>query len=165
MRIESRPSPNHNARPHGLRPDCLILHSDASPSTAATLSWLASERSKVSYHYICGRLGHVYQCVAVDRRAWHAGRSSLAGREDCNDYSIGVAFSNLNDGVQPYPEEQLEAGAELCAHLAYKFSIPRERIVRHRDVSPGRKSDPMPPAFDYDAFLVRVDRHLAEVQA
>ena len=107
VRIFHRPSPNHGARPAGTTIDCIVLHADAARTVAQSLGWILQAKSGVSYHYLIGRLGDVYECVPPERRAWHAGRSAFEGRPDCNDYAIGVSFGNLNDGVEPYRDDQL----------------------------------------------------------
>jgi AmpD protein len=106
-----------------------------------------------------GRAGHVYECVAPTRRAWHAGVSSFGGVRDCNNYSIGVCFSN-NQRNEPFPDRQVEAGAELVAGLMHRYPlITLERIATHAAVAlpAGRKTDPG-KMFPMTYFLSRV-RH------
>jgi N-acetyl-anhydromuramyl-L-alanine amidase AmpD len=142
VKIQERPSPNWNQRPHGVIVDAVVLHADASPSTAQSLSWILRREAKVSYHYLIGRFGDVYECVAPERRAWHAGKSAFMGRPDCNNYSIGVSFGNRQDG-EPFTEAQYQRGAELCRELMLRYpAITPERITTHSHVSPGRKLDP-----------------------
>lgn len=141
--VIQRPSPNHGKRPEGVAIDCLVLHADAGRSEEGTLSWLANPASKVSYHYLVGRTGTVYQCVPDKRRAWHAGVSTFKGRANVNDCSLGVSFANRQDG-EPFPGAQLAAGAQLVADLCRKHAIPLDRITTHAIISPGRKHDPGP---------------------
>lgn len=144
MVIYQRPSPNQGRRPIGVDISAIVLHADVSTSTNGTLSWIRSPKSKASYHYLLGRAGHVYECVAPTRRAWHAGVSSFGGVRDCNDYSIGVCFSNNQRG-ETFPDRQVEAGAELVAGLMHRYPlITLERITTHAAIAlpPGRKTDP-----------------------
>jgi N-acetyl-anhydromuramyl-L-alanine amidase AmpD len=97
--------------------------------------------SKVSYHYLVGRSGTVYQFVADNRRAWHAGVSTYRGQSDCNNFTLGVSFANNQKG-EPFPPDQITAGAELVALLCLRHGIPVDRITTHAAVSPGRKTDP-----------------------
>jgi N-acetylmuramoyl-L-alanine amidase len=159
MVIYQRPSPNQGRRPIGCDISAVVLHADASTATSGTLSWLKNRESKVSYHYLLGRAGHVYECVAPARRAWHAGVSSFGGVRDCNNYSIGVCFSNSQRG-EPFPDRQIDAGAELVAGLMHRYPlITLERITTHSLVAlpPGRKTDPG-KMFPLTYFLSRV-RH------
>lgn len=155
-----RPSPNHGARPPGTVVDTIVLHADASPRTTSTLNWCRNPEAKVSYHFLIGRLGHVYELVATNRRAWHAGVSSYRGIPDVNDYSIGVCFSNDQKG-EPFTEEALEAGARLCGSLILRHpGIWLERITTHAEIAlpKGRKVDPG-PLFPFDWFIDRVRNH------
>ena len=159
MVIYQRPSPNQGRRPIGVDVSAIVLHADASTSTNGTLTWIKSPASKVSYHYLIGRAGHVYECVAPTRRAWHAGTSSFMGQRDCNNYSVGVCFSN-NQRNEEFPDRQIEAGAELVAGLMHRYPlITLARITTHAVVATpkGRKTDPG-PRFPTLHFLSRV-RH------
>ena len=44
----------------------------------------------VSAHLLIDRLGHMTQFVPFDKKAWHAGASNFEGRDNCNDFSIGI---------------------------------------------------------------------------
>jgi N-acetyl-anhydromuramyl-L-alanine amidase AmpD len=158
--IYQRPSPNQGRRPIGCDISAVILHADASTKTTGTLSWITQKASGVSYHFLIGRGGHVYECVAPTRRAWHAGRSSFQGVPNCNDYSIGVCFSNDQRGEE-FSDRQIEAGAELVGFtLMHRYPlITLARITTHAVVATpkGRKVDPG-PRFPTLHFLSRV-RH------
>jgi N-acetylmuramoyl-L-alanine amidase len=160
VKLQRRDSPNFNKRPPGTRVSAIILHADAAQTVAQSLSWMMVRESRVSYHFLIGRLGDVYQLVDEEKRAWHAGVSSFAGKGDCNTYSLGVSFGNRNDGVEPYREDQLAAGVRLCADLVLKFpAITLERITTHAAVAlpPGRKTDPG-KLFPFAEFVARVGR-------
>ncbi len=95
----------------------------------------------VSAHFVVDRQGHITQFVPLSKRAWHAGKSSWQGRENCNDYSIGIEM--IGDEKQPFTQAQYRETARLCRVLSQHFpAITRERIVGHQDVAPGRKWDP-----------------------
>jgi N-acetyl-anhydromuramyl-L-alanine amidase AmpD len=158
--IYHRSSPNHGRRPIGVDISAIVLHADASTKTSGTLSWLARKESGVSYHFLVGRAGHVYQCVQPTRRAWHAGVSSFGGVRDCNDYSIGVCFSNDQRGER-FADPALDAGAELVASLMERYpAITLDRVTTHAAVAlpKGRKVDPG-PHFPLTLFLSRVQHY------
>lgn len=148
---KQRPSPNHNGR-GTHRVSAILLHADAAADIAASLHWVQSAASQVSYHLMVSRSGEIFQCVAPDRRAWHAGVSVLDNAEDCNSFSVGVCLSNRNDGVEPYPITQRGAAADVCALLCAHYDIRVERIVTHAAVARpvGRKTDPK--GLDVEAF-------------
>lgn len=159
--VEPRPSPNYGSRPAGTIVDTIVLHADGSRVISATLDWIRRPEAKVSYHYVVGRLGHIYECVQTNRRAWHAGKSAFHGRPDVNDYSVGVCFSNSQRG-EPFTPEALAAGARLCSWLMLRHpAITLERITTHQAIAlpPGRKVDPG-PLFGFDAFIERVRREM-----
>ena len=49
----------------------------------------------VSAHFVVRRDGACEQFVSCDQRAWHAGQSAWRGRENCNDFSIGIELEGL----------------------------------------------------------------------
>lgn len=93
---------------------------------------------EVSAHFLIRRDGEVVQFVSCDRRAWHAGRSRWRGREDCNDFSVGVELEGLEG--QTFQAAQYEALASLAAGLARRYPI--DAVVGHEHVAPRRKADP-----------------------
>jgi len=135
----THPSPNHNTR-GAQTVKVIVLHADASPNEKGCLSWLQSSESKVSYHALVGRDGKVYTVVPYDRRAWHAGKSEWNGHKDVNGVSVGLCFSNKNDGKEPLTEAQRKAMKALIADVRRKYGqIP---VTTHAQVAPGRKNDP-----------------------
>lgn len=153
--ITDLPSPNYGKRPAGKPVSLIVLHGTAG-SYLGDVAWCRKPESNVSYHYIVGRAGEVARLVDERNRAWHAGVSSWQGRANCNDYSIGVAFSNRGPGTgEAYTEDQYAAGAKLVAGIMERWGLHLDSIVTHAEVSPGRKTDPW-PHFDLRAFLVAV---------
>jgi len=152
---QSRPSPNRNKRPEGVRITAIVLHADASDRVDTSLDWCRRPESKVSYHFLLGRTGNVFLLVHPEQRAWHCGVSALDGVSDVNDFAIGVCLSNRNDG-ETYPKAQLFEAAMVCVQLVNHYGIPLERIVTHAEVAlpPGRKTDPL--GLDLEAFRATV---------
>lgn len=99
---------------------------------------------KVSAHFLLRRDGELLQFVSVDQRAWHAGQSAWRGRENCNDWSVGIELEGLEGSVfEPVQYRQL---ARLLRALASE--CPITEAVGHEHVAPGRKADPG-PGFDW----------------
>jgi len=147
-----RPSPNHNARPAPIR--LIVLHADASPNEEATLSWLESPKSQVSYHVLIGRDGTCYRIVPDTRRAWHAGKAAWNGVSDVNGVSLGVAVSNRQDGKELITPAQFTALRQVIADWKAKWQI--EAVVTHKMCARpvGRKHDPeAAPNFKVDEWL------------
>ena len=96
---------------------------------------------RVSSHLLIERSGALLQFVPLSQRAWHAGQSRFAGRERCNDFSIGIELEG-SDYV-PYTAAQYHAlGAVLRTLMARYPRITTDSIVGHCHVAPGRKTDP-----------------------
>lgn len=151
-------SPNFNARPPGVLPDLVVIHGISlpaghfggpaiddlflnrltkdSPDGLHTLAGL-----RVSSHFLLRRSGAMSQFVSVFERAWHAGVSNFQGRENCNDFSIGIELEGTDD--QAYSDDQMQGLAALCEALAQ--AMPSLRYVTgHAMIAPGRKTDPGP---------------------
>ncbi|NOI15356.1 1,6-anhydro-N-acetylmuramyl-L-alanine amidase AmpD [Vibrio hepatarius] len=95
----------------------------------------------VSAHCLIRRDGEVVQFVPFSARAWHAGASSFAGKEKCNDYSIGIELEG-SDFVA-YTDEQYHSLAVLTKQLQQCYpQITLPRITGHQYIAPLRKTDP-----------------------
>ncbi len=159
------PSPNHGPRPLGARISLVVLHSISLPpgqyggsevedfflnrlDWAAHPYFEAMRGLEVSAHFFIRRSGECVQFVSTERRAWHAGRSSWRGRENCNDYSVGIELEGLEG--ERFEPQQYQALAELLRVLAQHY--PLEQVAGHEHVAPGRKADPGP---GFDWFFLR----------
>ncbi len=166
------PSENYDLRPAGLQPDLLVIHNISLPPGqfggdcierlfTNCLDWDADpffgeiRGLRVSSHLLIRRDGELLQFVDLGERAWHAGASSHCGRENCNDYSVGIELEGTDD--TPYTEQQYDvlAAVTLALQQAYP-GMSGERIVGHSDIAPGRKTDPG-PAFDWARFRRGLD--------
>lgn len=93
----------------------------------------------VSAHYLISRDGVIYQLVADQDIAWHAGVSEMPdGRKNVNDFSIGIEVINSKD--DKFTSEQYSALNSLIATLKKKNEI--KYILGHDEIAPGRKTDP-----------------------
>ena len=98
----------------------------------------------VSSHFFVRRDGEVVQFVSGDERAWHAGPSSWRGRDNCNDYAIGIELEGLEG--EHFERAQYDALLRLLPVLAARYPIAD--VAGHEHVAPGRKIDPG-PGFDW----------------
>jgi AmpD protein len=85
--------------------------------------------------------------VSCDERAWHAGASSWGGRENCNDYSIGIELEGLES--ECFEARQYATLVRLLRSAARRYPI--DAVVGHEHVAPGRKMDPG-PGFNWNAL-------------
>ena len=105
---------------------------------------------EVSAHLLIERSGKLVQFVSFCDRAWHAGQSCFDGRDNCNDYSIGIELEGTDE--EPYTDEQYLALSAVTGLLLEHYAqLGVDRIVGHSDISPGRKTDPG-PAFDWPRY-------------
>lgn len=109
---------------------------------------------KVSAHLLIRRDGTIIQYVPLTARAWHAGTSSFQGRENCNDFSIGIELEGTDD--IPYEDVQYERLRYITLALMRAYpGITVERIVGHCDISPQRKTDPG-ASFDWQRYRAQL---------
>ncbi len=131
-------SPNYNDRA-GKQIDFIILHY-TEMSFDDALHKLCEPLAEVSAHYLIKEDGEIFQLVKNEYRAWHAGKSYWAGRDNINDCSIGIELDNLGDA--PFQEQQMQSCIDLCKHLSLQYNIPPQNTLGHSDIAPERKIDP-----------------------
>lgn len=149
------PSPNVGVRPPGVAVDLAIVHSISLPPGrwgGPFIEQFFTNRldhrahpyfanlvgMEVSAHFVIRRDGRVLQFASVAARAWHAGRSDWRGRDNCNDYSLGVELEGL-EGL-PFSAVQYRVLARLLKSARRVWPIAS--AVGHEHVAPGRKGDP-----------------------
>lgn len=133
-------SPNFDDR----RPVIVVIHFTDQHSVRESLETLRTANSggPVSAHYLIGADGSIYQLVADDKRAWHAGPGRWGTITDLNSASIGIELDN--DGHTPFAAAQMDSLLNLLADLTRRLRIPRTQVIGHEDLAPGRKNDPGP---------------------
>lgn len=157
-------SPNYNDRPENCSPDLVVIHCISLPPgefggphiEALFTNCLNPETHpyfagicdlQVSSHLLITRTGELVQFVPFNKRAWHAGKSSYQGRENCNDFSIGIELEGTDTG--PYEEAQYRQLADVLAALQMEYpQLSHDHITGHEHIAPGRKTDPG-PGFDW----------------
>lgn len=162
------PSPNFGPRPADAVVDLAVVHSISLPPGryggdaierlfTNTLDWAADpyfeeiRGLQVSAHFVIRRDGELLQFVSIADRAWHAGRSAWAGRENCNDFGIGIELEGLEG--EAFEPAQYEALANLLRALDGAREI--RHVVGHEHVAPGRKADPG-AGFDWQDLAARL---------
>lgn len=156
-----RPSPNHGPRPSNACIDLVVVHSISLPPGeyggpaieqlfTNQLDWQSHpyfqtiEGMEVSAHFVIRRDGQTVQYVSVNDRAWHAGASHWLGRDNCNDFSIGLEFEGLEGDT--FTDAQYTSAIRLISDL--QAILPIAHIAGHEHIAPGRKIDPG-PGFDW----------------
>ena len=83
MNIISHPSPNFNDRPNESVIDTVVIHYTDMEDSRVSLERLCDPKAEVSSHYLIDEDGTIYQLVADEKRAWHAGVSHESDRHLC----------------------------------------------------------------------------------
>jgi len=156
LRIRAASSPNHDARPEAMPIDTLVLHYTGMRSAGEAIDRLRDPASHVSAHYVVEEDGAIWQLVAEERRAWHAGVSYWRGREALNGRSIGIEIVNPGHewGYRPFPALQMAAVCELFLGILARHPIAARDVVAHSDVAPDRKQDPG-ELFDWEGLAAQ----------
>lgn len=139
-------SPNFGERRDGARPNLIVIHYTAMPTSAAARARLCDPAAEVSAHWLIAEDGAAEQLVDEAKRAWHAGAGGWGRVSDVNSHSIGIELANPGDA--PFPEPQMAALEGLLPQIMSRWAIPPERVIGHSDMAPGRKRDPG-PRFDW----------------
>ena len=162
-------SPNHGPRPDGTEVSLALIHSISLPPGeyggdaverlfTNRLDWDAHpyyQRIRgliVSSHFFIRRDGEVMQFVSSDERAWHAGQSSWRGRDNCNDFSIGIELEGLEG--ETFEAPQYVALTAVLNGVRARYAL--RDVMGHEHVAPGRKIDPG-PGFDWRALQTALD--------
>ena len=124
-------SPRNKERPLRKATSLIVLHTTEAHAKSS-LNKL-SERGEA--HYCVSEDGTVYRIVDRDREAFHAGRSMWNGKEDCDEFSIGIEVVGHHDKAVTL--QQLAALRELLARLKKMYRITDGRIVCHSHVAYG----------------------------
>lgn len=93
----------------------------------------------VSAHLLIRRDGECVQFVPFNKRAWHAGASIFEGRENCNDFSIGIELEGCE--TIAYTNEQYQKLNAVIQTLQTNYPNLKN-IAAHSDIAPERKTDP-----------------------
>lgn len=155
------PSPNCDERPVGETVRLVVIHAISLPpdefggpgiielftnclDPEAHPYFREIQGLRVSAHFLVRRDGELIQFVPCSRRAWHAGASNWMGRENCNDFSIGIELEGCDE--IPFEDAQYRTLNHLLADLRRRYAL--EAVTGHSDIAPGRKTDPG-PCFDW----------------
>ena len=164
-------SPNFNDRPIDEDISLLVIHSISLPPKKYNTDHIERfflneldfsshnfykniDGMKVSAHVLIKRNGEIIQFVPFNKRAWHAGVSSYKGKNNCNDFSIGIELEGSDDDI--FEDIQYEQLSLITSLLIAEYDlITKDNIKGHSDIAPERKTDPG-VLFDWDRYLTNV---------
>ena len=164
-------SPNFNDRPVDEDISLLVIHSISLPPKKYNTDHIEKfflneldfsshnfykniDGMKVSAHVLIKRNGEIIQFVPFNKRAWHAGVSTFNGKDDCNNFSIGIELEGSDDDI--FEDIQYEQLSLITSLLMQEYDlISKSNIKGHSDIAPERKTDPG-PLFDWERYLKNV---------
>ena len=112
----------------------IILHHTATTDVRETLKTLCFKiEHDASCHVVISKDGTRYILAPPTAVTWHAGYSLLNGRENCNDFTIGIEFMG-NTQESPLTKAQINSAIEYILPIMRQYGIPKENIVTHEKV-------------------------------
>ena len=108
-------------------------------------SFKSLEGLKVSAHILIERNGSLIQFVPFNKCAWHAGQSNYAGRDRCNEFSIGIELKGSIK--EEFTDDQYSVLNDLLDLLKKEYGDMD--VVGHSEIAPNRKNEPG-PYFNWD---------------
>ncbi len=129
----------------------IVLHHSATTGGSVEAIDAAHRRQKdaagepwlgIGYHFVVGNGRSMGDGEIQSTFRWRQQLAGAhAGRRDENEHGIGICLIGNFDDAPP-TDNQLAALSLLLSELSQRYSIPRERVVCHRDVQatacPGR---------------------------
>ena len=120
----------------------IVLHHTGYTDTARDndVSWamrgvdkLFRTPGEASSHVVIDFNGNRYNYANPNQVAYHAGNSMMNGRDNVNDFGVGVEFQGDTD-KRPLTKEQLESFMEYAAPIMKKNKIPIDNVVTHKQI-------------------------------
>lgn len=147
MQITKVQCGNYTAGRNGKKVIAIVEHITAGLMPGC-LSWLCRPNGNSSAHYLVSKKGEIFQMVADENTAWHAGEVKkpnwiLYDNTNPNRYTIGIEFECVSGG--DLTEAQYQAGLWLHRQLLAKHNIPidNNHIIGHYRIDTvNRPNDP-----------------------
>lgn len=127
----------------------VILHHTGTKewTIKGVLDWLYRRDDYASCHFVIDTNWDAYKIGLPQDILWHAWQSSWGKLKDMNKYSMGIEVIGPLSNWGFTSEEKLTL-RKLVQHLMFAFNIPKENVIRHKDIAPTRKVDPYDTLFD-----------------
>lgn len=114
----------------------ILHHTGTWPWSKQWLINAATWDRQVSFHYLVDEHGGITKIWEHTDILWHAWESEWDWKDGMNSYSIGVEV------IGPwFTKEQRDACSQLIPAIMMQENIPKENVLRHAHISPGRKWD------------------------
>lgn len=132
-----------------IKPLGVVFHHSCG-SWEGDIGWIMNSSNPsrgiyASYHCLIKQNGERIVFGEDTRRMWHAGRSKWNGKNSCNDFMLGCAFSGSTYPNEKFGallnEDQINSALEWLGFRWEKWGFSLRWVTDHRQVSPGRKND------------------------
>jgi len=112
----------------------IVLHHTGWTWFEWTMNYCAKSSAEVSWHYTIWKKWEIWKVWKDDDILWHAGDWNLKLNwiRYYNPVSIWIEIVSLWKG---YNELQRSSVKKLVTYLMKKYSIPKENIIRHLDLT------------------------------
>jgi len=158
-------SPNQRTGRNGYKIKGIVFHITADDNCVNVINWLCNPSAQASAHYVIDKDGSIYQLVAPENVAWHAGivnKTSAKiytdmGGINPNKYTIGIEVVTAK---APPTSAQYQAILELTNYLCKTYSIPKDRynLIGHYQLDAvDRPFDPI-VSYSVDSLVVDLNR-------
>lgn len=112
----------------------IVHHTATKENTIKGVLAHLTTSGKASCQYVVDTNGDLYKIGEDKDILWHAGESAWKGKTNLNRYSIGIEIIGpLGDGG--FTDAQRATVATLIKELCQKYSIPKENVLRHADLT------------------------------
>lgn len=124
-------SPRNPERRVRASTELIVLHTTEAPAKSS----LEKVSDRGECHFCVTDDGTVYRIVDRDKVAFHAGRSMWNGKEDVDEFSIGIECVGYHD--KPMGIVQLRAIRDLVKELQAMYRLSDDKVVCHSNVAYG----------------------------
>jgi len=131
LEISSKISPWNQERPQRSATYYIILHTTEGPEAGS----LRKIYSNGEAHYFIDTAGRVTRIIQEQRLALHAGRSMWDGRQNIDNYSIGIEVAGYYN--KDITKAQAQSLKELLEVLQNSYKVPDEKVLSHSMVAYG----------------------------
>lgn len=124
-------SPRNPERRVRASTELIVLHTTEAPAKSS----LEKVSDRGECHFCVTEDGTVYRIVDRDKVAFHAGRSMWNGKEDVDEFSIGIECVGYHDKAMGLV--QLYAIRDLVKELKSMYRLSDDKVVSHGHVAYG----------------------------
>lgn len=111
----------------------VVLHHTASKNILEALTSLCYSDLQSSCHVLIDKDGTRYVLASPECVTWHAGYSTLNGRDNVNAFSIGIEFQG-NTLVESLTQDQINSAIDYLIPIMKRYNIPVENVVTHEQI-------------------------------